>query len=140
MEDSNKLFNEIDLVKYHTANEIKLDIYTPLLSYICTKCHIEKLLHAYYGKSNSQLGHEKTCRTCRDQTQRKKPPKPQVPEGQHFCSSCNISKPNDQFHKDKGKKDGLKSICKACRKPKTGEISEVPHNTHAVPLNVYHCS
>ena len=33
-----------------------------------------------------------------------------------ICSKCKIDKQNDQFHKDKYKKDGLKTICILCHK------------------------
>jgi Recombination endonuclease VII len=31
-----------------------------------------------------------------------------------ICFRCKVSKPSSEFHKDKFKKDGLKSTCKAC--------------------------
>lgn len=32
------------------------------------------------------------------------------------CTKCNIEKPTSEFSKDKQKKDGLRSSCKACKK------------------------
>jgi len=31
------------------------------------------------------------------------------------CTKCGVEKPHADFHKDKAKKDGLKSRCKSCR-------------------------
>lgn len=47
------------------------------------------------------------------------------------CSRCHQVKPTSEFHRDKGKRDGLKSMCKACacerlnkwRKSETGQAS-----------------
>ena len=32
-----------------------------------------------------------------------------------ICSKCNIDKDLGEFHKDKSRKDGLRSACKECR-------------------------
>lgn len=38
-----------------------------------------------------------------------------------FCKMCNQTKALDDFHRDKGAKDGRTSYCKVCQKAKTRE-------------------
>jgi hypothetical protein len=43
-----------------------------------------------------------------------------------ICRTCNVSKPEDQFHKDRSKADGLNAYCKPCTIARQKEFAKRP--------------
>lgn len=49
-------------------------------------------------------------------------------EGKKICKKCGLEKPIEEFHKDKSKKDGHKTICRACLSVKKEKVPVIDKN------------
>lgn len=85
----------------------------------CSKCLIEKDVCEFHKHKGTKDGYYYICKECRkvdtkkkyhENTKRKK-----VLIDSKVCSSCNLNKNINVFHKQIGTKDGFRSECKDCR-------------------------
>jgi hypothetical protein len=107
----------------------------------CTKCGLEKNLNEFYNNATKNDGKDSHCKKCvkerqfinkkQIQNQQKKyyeNNKDKIIEKRHnriaikrdniiskICTSCNIEKLLNEFHKSRFGKDGYSSQCKSCR-------------------------
>lgn len=84
----------------------------------CCTCRKEKHLTEFYYNKVSPDGRIKRCKDCNAQYAEKA----QNAREQHdtpipnekYCPQCDTTRPNNQFWKNKCRKDGLNNICSFC--------------------------
>lgn len=97
----------------------------------CPSCNLVKPIDQFSKDKQKPDGHNCYCRICTSRREREQYQKPEVkerkralrlsyaqnpqPVKEKYCPSCNEVKPPEQFHRDKGKKDGLAWRCKDCQ-------------------------
>lgn len=53
-----------------------------------------------------------------------------------ICTKCNIEKDYSEYHKHKGCKDGVNTVCKECRKP----LSQAQYNKSSVEYRLWYAA
>lgn len=101
---------------------------------ICKKCKRELPLDDTHFFKNKQLkdGYEGSCKECRGSSFTKRKDRPNVKDGEKFCSVCGNIYPNtlEYFPSDSQRKDGLGYYCKKCtnKNNRKNYNSEYKHN------------
>lgn len=94
----------------------------------CTKCHEIKDELSFTRDKQKPTGYRRECKQCQ---MRKRPTyyarKEKLSVGQKRCKQCKKALSVDLFHKDPTKSDGYYSICKDCRRQRTGQKKHVPN-------------
>jgi hypothetical protein len=84
---------------------------------ICGKCRIEKEASMFYKDKRKNDGLRTSCKECTNKTTLENFEILNIqPTTTKICGRCDIEKDVDMFHKDKGKKDGYRYMCKECFK------------------------
>ena len=87
----------------------------PMNTKQCTKCKEIKDLSEFCKNSGRLDGLQAHCRDCnRVSRSRYNDLPPDIPLDIKTCARCEVDKPNSEFHKTRGGRDGLQTICKDC--------------------------
>ena len=94
---------------------------------VCSQCKIEKTLKCFSKKSASKDGLKSSCKECASKSNKilRNKNKARVTitvPTYKTCYGCHIEKPQWEFSKDDGQKDGLNSFCKECKSKATGVL------------------
>lgn len=86
---------------------------------ICTKCLLEKDINHFHKNKNSKDGMVSQCKICRKLKSKNDYKNNKLLKKLNItgktCSTCQLFKDIDEFHRQIGAKDGYRSICKKCR-------------------------
>lgn len=104
---------------------------------VCSKCGEKKRLDDFVAERRNKDGRSGTCRKChtarcaewarrnpdrarelRLRSEGKRRLRPIVEVAEKRCSKCGVTKAIDSFHKRPGAKDGRRSECKQCQRPR----------------------
>lgn len=105
----------------------------------CSKCGQTKSLDEFHkDKRNKIDGHQLQCKKCKSEYSRKKylqsHPNARkhlfsepngLPKSLKLCRNCKTAKPRSEFHRQESAKDGLRSICKECRRKRQQQYERV---------------
>jgi len=85
----------------------------------CSKCLCEKEINHFHKSKKSKLGIVSQCKECRKNKSKNDydniKTQPKLIVTGKTCSTCQLFKGVDNFHRQIGRKDGYRSICKKCR-------------------------
>lgn len=82
-------------------------------SWLCRPCNTEQ--HREYVQQPEVAARVLQQQRNRAEGKWKRPPRRQpIAEGYEVCTSCNLDKPVDEFHKHKLGRNGVNNICKVC--------------------------
>lgn len=102
---------------YITINRMKNSSHT--MKRCCT-CRKEKPTDKFYFNKKNGDGLEKRCKECKTTIYhtllKSKEQKGGIVPDEKHCRQCETTKPNTDFWKDKGTKDGLHAVCSDCAK------------------------
>lgn len=86
----------------------------------CCTCRKEKPTDKFYFNKKNGDGLEKRCKECKTTIYhtllKSKEQKGGIVPDEKHCRQCETTKPNTDFWKDKGSKDGLQAVCSDCAK------------------------
>ena len=85
----------------------------------CGKCGDVKATSEFHRDKQQKDGFRPHCKTCRSvytagKIERYRVENGKKPFSEKVCSDCKLLKSSSEFNKDKSKKSGLQSECKAC--------------------------